>query len=49
MMEMFESGELKELVAALTASTRNQKGAARGTRKPLRRPFDWFVEPSGRN
>ena len=28
---------------------RNEKGAARGTRKPLRRPFDWFVEPSGRN
>ena len=23
------------------------KGAVRGTRKPLHRPFDWFVEPSG--
>ena len=51
MMEMFESGELKQLVGGLSRARdgANVKGAARGTRKPLRRPFDWFVEPSGRN
>ena len=52
MMEMFESGELQAaLVGEPEPSKRSAtiKGAARGTRKPLRRPFDWFVEPSGRN
>ena len=51
MMEMFESGELQQLVGAEAepvARGKQKKGRSSGTREPLHRPFIG-VEPSGRD
>ena len=46
MMEMFESGELKELLGA--EAWEKEEGAEQGTREPLQPPLRG-VEPSGRD
>ncbi len=45
MMEMFESGELQQLIGR---GSLKEKGAVQGTREPLRPPL-FGVEPSGRD
>ena len=42
MMEMFESGELQQLVGAEASSSADkQKGTVERDQKPLHRPFRW--------